>query len=130
LVCRADPEFDRSAQRHRNEQRQRASDGRHFDHRSSQGGGQLLLVFTFVIQRAHGAHRDKACDVPAERVAEIAGSAEMDTTENACVSNLGNGAGESGERTRARRDSEITVKEVLSPKVEARLKAAEPLIEA
>jgi hypothetical protein len=53
----------------------------------------------------------------------------MDAADDTNVSDFCNGARETGERVPGR-DSEMTVKEVLSPKMEARMNAAEPLIEA
>ena len=45
--------------------------------------------------------RDEIRHVPAQRVTEVAGSAEMDAAEDASVSDFRNGAGETGERSRA-----------------------------
>ena len=54
----------------------------------------------------------------------------MDAAEDASVSDFRNGAGETENARAPGRDSEVTVKEVFSPKMEARMTAAEPLIEA
>ena len=70
--------------------------------------------------------RDRA----SQRVAEDAGSAEMDAADDTNVSDFCNGARETENERVPGRDSEMTVKEVLSPKMEARMNAAEPLIEA
>ena len=54
-----------------------------------------------VISRAHDMPRDEIRHVPSQRVAEFAGSTEVDTAEDASVSDFCNGAGETGERTSA-----------------------------
>ena len=54
----------------------------------------------------------------------------MDAADDTNVSDFCNGARETGERTSPRTRFGDEVKEVLSPKMEARMNAAEPLIEA
>ena len=47
-----------------------------------------LLIVLIVTQRAYGVPRDEIRHVPAQRVTEDAGSAEMDAAEDASVSDF------------------------------------------
>jgi len=54
-------------------------------------GSSLELVFfiaRFILQRAHGVPCNEIRHVPAQRVAEDAGGAEMDAAEDASVSDF------------------------------------------